>query len=172
MIDNKMIEVLQDLNSISYDTGIEIKIIPNNFDCTEKFTKLTSSQFNFISMADSSLNKEAILMTFLYINSYIGKRSKDGTKNAIDYPEAFFKSINNMSKELSMSKSTIEQCLKYLTHSTGTYDALLIKREVESIQFKKTKSAQNLPNIYVLNKEGYQQEIELALKRLASYTIR
>ncbi|GFI61100.1 hypothetical protein IMSAG049_00253 [Clostridiales bacterium] len=58
MIDNKMIEVLQDLNSISYDTGIEIKIIPNNFDCTEKFTKLTSSQFNFISMADSSLNKE------------------------------------------------------------------------------------------------------------------
>lgn len=39
MINNKMIEIKQDLDSLSYDTGIEIKIIPENFDSTEKFGK-------------------------------------------------------------------------------------------------------------------------------------
>ena len=72
MINNKMIEVKQDLDSLSYDTGIEIKIISENFDSTEKFGKLTSSQFDTIMMADSSLNRENILVAFLYINSYIG----------------------------------------------------------------------------------------------------
>ena len=32
MINNKMIKVSQDLDSLSYDTGIEIEIIPENFD--------------------------------------------------------------------------------------------------------------------------------------------
>ena len=50
MINNQMIEVKQDLDSLSYDTGIEIKIIPKNFDSTEKFAKLTSSQFDTIMM--------------------------------------------------------------------------------------------------------------------------
>ena len=77
MINNKMIEVKQDLDSLSYDTGIEIKIIPENFDCPEKFGKLTSSQFDVIMMADSSLNRENILMAFLYINSYIGCLKKN-----------------------------------------------------------------------------------------------
>ena len=170
MINNKMIEVKQDLDSLSYDTGIEIKIIPENFDCPEKFGKLTSSQFDVIMMADSSLNRENILMAFLYINSYIGcrKRNKDGSEksNAKEYPEAFFKSIKHMSEELSMSKDTINQCMEYLTKSTDERDALLIKREVGSVQLDKSKPPQNVPNIYVLNKEGYEQEIKWALEKI------
>ena len=68
MINNKMIEVKQDLDSIGYDTGIEIKIIPENFDATENFSKITSSQLDFIMMGESSINKENILMAFLYIS--------------------------------------------------------------------------------------------------------
>lgn len=71
-----MIEVKQDLDSIGYDTGIEIKIIPENFDATENFSKITSSQLDFIMMGESSINKENILMAFLYINSYIYIRPK------------------------------------------------------------------------------------------------
>ena len=176
MINNKMIEVKQDLDSISYDTGIEIKIISKNFDCLDKFTKLTSSQFDAIMMADSSLNKESILMAFLYINSYIGCRSKkdDGTEydNAKDNPEAFFRSIKHMSEELSMSKDTINQCIDYLTTSSETHKALLVKREVGSVQQDKTKPPQNVPNIYVLNKDGYEQEIKWALcKMLEIYQV-
>lgn len=170
MINNKMIEVKQDLDSLSYDTGIEIKIIPENFDYPNKFAKITTSQFDTIMMADSSLNKENILMAFLYINSYIGcrKRKKDGTEydNAKDNPEAFYRSIKRMSKELSMSKDTATQCIKYLTQSSDTHDALLVKKEVGSVQPDKSKPPQNVPNIYVLNKEGYEQEIEWALNKI------
>ena len=170
MVNNKMIEVKQDLDSLSYDTGIEIKIIPENFDSTEKFGKLTSSQFDTIMLADSSLNKENILVAFLYINSYIGcrPRQNDGSeyKNAKDNPEAFYRSIKHMADELSMSKDTINQCIEYLTKSSDDIPALLIKREVGSVQPDKSKPPKNVPNIYVLNKEGYKQEIKWALNKM------
>ena len=146
---------------------IEIKIISENFDNAKHFAKFTSSQFDNIMMADSSLNKENILVAFLYILSYIGcrKRKEDGSdyESAKDNPEAFFKSIKHMSEELSMSKDTINQCMEYLTKSTDEHDALLIKREVGSVQPDKSKPPQNIPNIYVLNKEGYEQEIKWAI---------
>ena len=50
--------------------------------------------------------------------------------------------------------------------STENSPALLIKREVGSIQPDKSKPPQNVPNIYVLNKEGYKQEIEWALNKM------
>ena len=170
MVNNKMIEIKQDLDSLSYDTGIEIKINKDVFDDSKKFAKLTSSQFDNIMMSDSSLNRENILVAFLYINSYIGcrKRNEDGSEksNAKNYPEAFFKSIEKMSEELSMSKDTINQCMEFLTKSTDEHDALLIKREVGSVQPDKSKPPQNVPNIYVLNKEGYEQEIKWALEKI------
>ena len=170
MINNKMIEIKQDLDALSYDTGIKITIIPDNFDSTEKFGKLTSGQFDTIMMADTSLNRENLLMAFLYINSYIGCRSRnnDGSElpNAKDYPEAFWRSIENMAKELSMSKDTINKCIDYLTTSSDDIPALLVKREVGSIQKDANKPPQNVPNIYVLNKEGYKQEIEWAMNKM------
>ena len=66
MINNKMIVVKQDLDSIGYDTGIEIKVIPDNFEARENFSKITSSQLDFIMMNESSINKENILMTFIF----------------------------------------------------------------------------------------------------------
>ena len=169
MINNKMIEVYQDLDSLSYDTGIEIKIIPENFDFP-RFTKLTSSQLNTIMMADSSLNKENILMVFLYINSYIGCRNKTITEFAIkdkyNNPKAFWRSIQCMSEDLSMSTKTINQCIQYLTTSFNGRPALLIKRKTGSIQPNKNKPPKNIPNIYVLNKEGYEQEIKWAMEKI------
>lgn len=169
MINNKMIKISQDLDSLSYDTGIEIEIIPENFDCVEKFTMITTSQLNTIMMADSSLNKENILLAFLYINSYIGCRSKkdDGTEyeNAKDNPEAFFKSLESMAKEISMSKETINQSLDYLT-SQQEHPALLIRKNVGSIPTTKSQPPKNVPNIYVLNKNGYQREIKWALDKM------
>ena len=168
--ENNFIEADFDYYSIGYEDCIEIKLIKENFDACDKFTKIYSRQFDAIMMADSSLNKENILMAFLYINSYIGCRSRqdDGSEydNAKDNPEAFYRSIANMSEELSMSKDTINQCIEYLITSSETHNALLIKREVGSVQPDKTKPPQNVPNIYVLNKEGYEQEIKWALSKM------
>lgn len=171
MINNKMIEVKQSLDSINYDTGIEIKIISENFDATDKFSKITSSQLDFIMMNESSINKENILMAFLYINSYIfiRPRNKDNGEtmyNPESKPEAFWRSIETMAKELAMSKDTLNQCIQCLTSSVGNKEPLLIKREVGSVQPNPKKPPQNVPNIYVLNKEGYEQEIKWAISKM------
>lgn len=171
MINNKMIEVKQNLDSIGYDTGIEIKVIPENFEAVDKFSKITTSQLDFIMMNESSINKENILMAFLYINSYIFIRPKSKNDEEIMYnpetkPEAFWKSIESMSKELAMSKDTINQCIQYLTSSSGDKEPLLIKHELGSIQTNPKKPPQNVPNIYVLNKSGYEQEIEWAIAKM------
>lgn len=177
MINNNMIQVKQDLDSIGYDTGIEIKIIPENFDATDKFSKITSSQLDFIMMSESSINKENILMAFLYINSYIfirpkNKNNEETISNPKSKPEAFFRSMESMAKELAISKDTLNQCIQCLTSSSETQKPLLIKREVGSIQPDPKKPPQNVPNIYVLNKEGYEQEIEWAiLKMLEVYNV-
>lgn len=171
MINNNMIQVKQDLDSVGYDTGIEIKIIPENFDATDKFSKITSSQLDFIMMSESSINKENILMAFLYINSYIfirpkNKNNEEIISNPKSKPEAFFRSMESMSKELAISKDTLNQCIQCLTSSTEDKQPLLIKREVGSIQPNPKKPPQNVPNIYVLNKEGYEQEIEWAISKM------
>lgn len=177
MINNNMIQVKQDLDSVGYDTGIEIKIIPENFDATDKFSKITSSQLDFIMMSESSINKENILMAFLYINSYIFIRPKNKDNGETMYnpeskPEAFWRSMETMAKELAMSKDTLNQCIQCLTSSFGDKKPLLIKREVGSIQPNPKKPPQNVPNIYVLNKEGYEQEIKWAiLKMLEVYNV-
>ena len=159
MVNNKMIEVKQNLDSISYDTGIEIKINPDNFDFKKDFSKLTSTQFDFIMMNESSINRENILIAFLYINSYIYIRQRDKNGNELlskpqDKPEAFYRSIETMSKDLSMSKDTINQCIQYLTSSIGDKEPLLIKQEVGSVQPDPKKPPKNVPNIYVLNNEN------------------
>lgn len=40
------------------------------------------------------------------------------------------------------------------------------QKEVGSVQPDSKKPPQNVPNIYVLNKEGYEQEIEWAIAKM------
>nr|DAR46097.1 MAG TPA: intron associated endonuclease [Caudoviricetes sp.] len=166
-----------DIHSVGYNECIQMDIIPENFDATDKFSKITSSQLDFIMMSESSINKENILMAFLYINSYIfirpkNKNNEETISNPKSKPEAFFRSMESMAKELAISKDTLNQCIQCLTSSSENQKPLLIKREVGSIQPDPKKPPQNVPNIYVLNKEGYEQEIEWAiLKMLEVYNV-
>lgn len=168
--ENNYIECDFDPYKVNYNDCIKINIIKEVFDTPNAFTKLYGKTVDLIYESTTTLCKESIISVFLYINSYIGCRSKktDGSdySDAKDNPEAFFKSIKSMSEELSMSKDTINQCINYLTTSTENNPALLIKKEIGSIQPDKTKPPQNVPNIYVLNKEGYKQEIEWALDKM------
>lgn len=166
-----------DIHSVGYNECIQMDIIPENFDATDKFAKITSSQLDFIMMNESSINKENILMAFLYINSYIfirpkNKNNEETISDPKSKPEAFFRSMESMAKELAISKDTLNQCIQCLTSSSENQKPLLIKREVGSIQPDPKKPPQNVPNIYVLNKEGYEQEIEWAiLKMLEVYNV-
>ena len=165
MRDNKLIKVKQDLNSLGYDTGIEIEIIPENFDCRNNFTKITLSQLETIKNAKVSVNKESLLTVFLYISSYMMSQSKQNYSSNKE-PEAFFKSINSMSEELSMSKNTIMQCVDYLTTSSETHTALFVRRKVGYVPTDKDRKPMSIPSIYVLNKTGYQKELDKALAKI------
>lgn len=173
MVNNKMIKIKQDLDSIGYDTGIEIKIIPENFDSIDNFARITSSQLDFIMMNDSTLSNENILIAFLYISSYIfiRKRNDDGTERqgCDKNPEAFWKRLDFMAKDLSMSKDTLNECVKYLTSPKDGIPPLLIKREIGSIKVDPDKPPKNIPNIYVFNKEGYEQEIKWAFQKIIDF---
>lgn len=171
MVNNKMIEITQDLDSVGYDTGIKVKIISDNFDYPNHFCKITSTQLDVIMMNETSLSRESLLMAFLYINSYIGCRPRDSNgletmNNPEEHPEAFWRTIKKMSSELAMSKDTISQCLNYLTTSTDERKALFVKKEVGYIPQSKDSPPLNAPNIYVLNKKGYEIEIKWALKKM------
>ena len=168
--ENNYIECNFDPNNIRYSDCIKINIIKDVFDASDSFTKAYGKKLDSIYTSDTKLSKESLITVFLYINSYIRFRPRqdDGFEydDAENNPEAFFKSIESMSKELSMSKDTINQCIDYLTTSTDAVPALLIKKEVGSVQPDKSKPPQNVPNIYVLNKKGYYQEIEWALNKM------
>lgn len=171
--ESNMINITSDFDiyNVGYNECIQMDIISENFDATDKFSKITSSQLDFIMMSESSINKENILMAFLYINSYIfirpkNKNNEEIISNPNSKPEAFFRSMESMSKELAISKDTLNQCIQCLTSSTEDKQPLLIKREVGSIQPNPKKPPQNVPNIYVLNKKGYEQEIEWAISKM------
>ena len=165
MIKEEMIEIVQDLDNISYDTGIEIKINSSKFDAPANFTKLTSHQLDYIWYSETSLNKENILIAFLYINSYIGcrKRKEDGTEfdDASNYPEACWQSLDNMAQNLGMSKATMNQCIDYLT---SELEPLLIREKFYGID--EDNFQYNAPSIYVLNKEGYKKEVKWAIQKM------
>ena len=167
--ENYFIETDFDIHNISYNDLIQIKIISENFDSFNNFTKVYGEDVDSILGYNGSLNKENIIAIFLYINSYIGCRANNNGDN-FEYlknnPEAFWKSIESMAKELSMSKDTINQCLEYLTCPPNNIPPLLVKREVGSVQPDTSKPPKNVPNIYVLNKEGYEKEIEWALNKM------
>ena len=56
-----------DIHSVGYNECIQMDIIPENFDATDKFSKITSSQLDFIMMSESSINKENILMALFSV---------------------------------------------------------------------------------------------------------
>ena len=154
---------------ISPDMLLELRIITQNFDVYGNFTKLYYNDLEKIFNAQIKPTKESILTVYLYICSYIGcrPRNPDGTEtlpNPQDFPEAFFRSIKHMSKDLGMSKDTIYKCLDFLVKSKNNRDGLLIKREINNVSFEDGQA----PNIYVLNQNGYEQEIQWAIQKVGN----
>lgn len=169
--ENNYIDCDFDAYRVNYTGCIKIKIISKTFDVTENFTKLYGKTLDSICNSVTKPTKESVLNVFLYIKSYIftrpkNKDGKDIMHNPETRPEAFYGSMQSMAKDLAMSKDTINQCIQCLISSTKNQKPLLIKREVGSIQPNPKKPPQNVPNIYVLNKEGYEQEIEWAISKM------
>ena len=171
MVQEQMIEIHQDLDRIGYKEGIKIRIIPENFAPTSNYAIITDSQFDAISDIDASpKERESVLVTFLYVSSYIQHRKKIDSGNdyvwASENPEAFYGSVDKMAKTLGMSKSTISKSLKYLTSPIGDRKALLAKKSTRTIRFYSKDKPNRMGNIYALNNPGYHQELQWAFDKM------
>ena len=56
--------------------------------------------------------------------------------------------------------------MDWLTQPVGNSKPLLVKRELGFVQVNPDEPPKTVPNIYVLNKEGYEQEIEWAIHKM------
>ena len=172
MVQEQMIEIQQDLERIGYKEGIKIRIIPENFAPTANYAIITDSQFDAISGIDASpKERESVLVTFLYVSSYIQHRKK--MDNGDDYvwasenPEVFYGSVDKMAKTLGMSKSTISKSLKCLTSTIEDHKALLVKKSTRASRFYSKNNPNRMANIYALNKPGYHKELQWAFDKMA-----
>lgn len=165
MAENQMIFIRQDIKKCTFDTCIEITINQINYDPDKKFLKLFYEDVDWIRNYRSSIKKEKLLRVYLHMLYFIGARPRDSQGNELGenphaFPEAYFGSIDNMAKNLSMSKQTIYKCLDSLVATEDNPGGLLIKEDLTGTPLD------GMPNIYVLNKEGYEQEIQWAIKKM------
>ncbi|MBC5688190.1 hypothetical protein H8S37_04480 [Mediterraneibacter sp. NSJ-55] len=151
-------------NSIDRKTLITIRLIYDRFNITQNYTHIRWNDYDKIMNLTSSnskhLSKDSLLFIYLYVCSYIGTRPKNMPIS--EFPEAFWKSLNVINLETGMSRPSIIQYLKILCEGTNP---LLIKMDVKA-RHKSNAAFQNFPNIYVLNREGYREELNAAYTKL------
>ena len=154
---NNYIDCDFDPYSIRYEDIIEIKIIKENFDCKSNFTKIQWNIFDDIMNIKTTMDNHNLFFVFLYMTSFmIVKKTSDDKQ----IRSAFYRNISQMATEIGMSKETLINSLNLLIE-----EKILIKRIVGSIK-QSDKPPQNVPNIYVLNQPGYQNDIDMALQKM------
>lgn len=146
-----MIKVYCDLQEVSYTTGIKMRIIPEYFDVATDYTKFSIKHLRSIAIANESINKESLLIAFLYASSLIcsGGDSK---------PAVFFKNMSNVAKDLGIRKQTAQELFFYMSDFKHNPKPLLVKDKIQI--------GRHSTYIYALNQPGYEREIELAQKTL------
>lgn len=171
--DNNYIDCDFNVKKLKYNDCIDIKIIAKNFFPRSNFTILYFDEFDMIKDSNSSIGKANLLLIYLYVKSFIFGRQRDDNGNEIyshpeKYPESFYRSIENIKNDLSMSKDTVVNCLAILSDDTGDCN-LLIKEETKRNPEFKNYSMNNVPNIYVLNHNKFNQEIDWTVEKMKNF---
>lgn len=149
-----LIRIEQDLDKARYDTFIRVQITPE-FEVCSYFVKFSKSELENILDMDSTINKDILIHSYLYVKSHIYKRFS-GAEDISSKPEAFFKSIRSSALGIGVSKNTFHSCLKALCSGDN---ALLISGTQVSC---KEEQAYFAPRAIVLNKKGWEDELRAA----------
>lgn len=164
----EVIKIHTDMTSIGYHTAINIEIIKDNFGSGNNFTVLTSNEISTI-LNDNTNNKEYMYYLFTYVKSYIYIRKVNDNKKTTSHtntnPESFFRSYSAISKDINMSKNTINKLMEELVNI-----GLLVRQTLKFLDYTDSLGhGYNIPYIYVLNNEKYQQEIDYTVTKLKEY---
>jgi len=166
LYDNQMIEFLTSFVDIKGNSLSQIKLL-DNFDCVDNFTKITLNETDTLMSKSQNIDKTILFSIYLYMKSFMINRplTSDGEeyKNAYERPSSFFGTYNSLINSLGYSKSTIKKCFQEFENI-----GLLKKYETGSyfVTFNGVSKKINAPNIYVLNNDKSDQEIEWTLDKL------
>ena len=166
LYDNSMIEFITPYKNIKGNFISKIQLL-DNFDCCENFTQITKHEIDTLIQNSRNQDRSILFSIYLYIKSFMFQRplTFDGEEydNAKDKPVAFWGTYRTIEEKLGYAKNTITSYLNQFVeigllqkYETGSYP---IYRNSKQIYI-------NAPNIYVLNNENADQEIQWALDRL------
>ena len=165
MYDNQMIEFVTPFKNIKGNLLSQIKLL-DNFDIVENFTKITLNEVDTLILESSKIDKSILFSIYLYMKSFMINRplTIDGEeyKNAHEKPSSFFGTYNSIIEALGYSKGTITKCFdEYIKlgllkkHETGSY----------FVSFNGVIKKINAPNIYVINNDKADKEIQWTLEK-------
>lgn len=150
-----MIDFTNNITAIPFNSPINIKINSRHFDPVNHFTILPFSHFDTISEYADGYKKDILLLSYLYIVSYINNRE--------GMARAFYRSREDSAKQLGLSMDTLD---KYFFHLV---EIGLLKRNEEKKQSLGKDDVKSHTIIYVLNETGYKEELERAEREVAYY---
>lgn len=161
--DKNMIELLNDLSKLSYNTHIEITIRPDCF-YSQSYKMIFIAHLDYIQSLPNMYKKDNVIKVYLYLLRNIFNRgSKFINPTPLpDYiykPEACWASISTISNMIGITPKTTRKCLDIL--SKDTVNAPFRKFE--------HNNQNTIPFVYAFNVDGYQNELHGGYKKLCQY---
>lgn len=153
LAEENFIELNVDFDSVTYSTAICVKLLDPFFP-KENYTLIPMDDFETILSSSSSMDKNTLLHVYCYFYSYLYTKCK--TRR--NHPTAFFGSMSSVSEEIGLCSKTINTAFQELCGLK-----LILKHSVNKIRCK-NDAFMKVPNIYVLNNEDAEREINHVLR--------
>lgn len=157
-----------DLTNVTMSQVIHVRLT-SIFCSGNLYVQLFKKDYEKIIKNGNGFAVENVLSIFLYASSYMINRRKDMPREEFENsPSAFFGSIESMCCVLGFSPATVLNVLHFLSDDEAFDDgeAPFIKCEVGSITDERDDLPKNLPNVYVRNAPGSDDEIQIAFNYL------
>ena len=133
-------------------------VLSDEFSPCSDYISLPASSFDKIVKIKTSIKREVLLNTYLYVKSFIYDYQPN-SDNAYT-PYGFYGNLLLACDELGYTRKTIDACMDlfvscgiFKCHLTGSYK-------------KANGTVANAPNIYVLNDENADKNIRLLLEKI------
>lgn len=133
-------------------------ILNDDFSPCSNYISLSADAFDKIVKIKTSIKRETLLNTYLYVKSFI----YDYQPNSDDTytPYGFYGNLLLACDELGYTRKTVDACMDLFV-SCGIF-----KRHLTGSYKKTNGTVANAPNIYVLNDENADKNIRLLLEKM------
>ena len=147
------IDFVDKLDGYRYNKFIRVQATENLLDCKD-YTRLEYYELDTLMESDYNVKRENIVRVFLYLKRNFYHRDPFDTDSKV--PNACIKCQKDIVWDTGLCRQTVIKCVNCLSGMNGDYPLIIVAK---SRRIGKSIREQN---IYVLNRPGYEHEIELA----------